>query len=89
MWYIGLRMKDKKSGGLEEFNNAAGHFEPLSEEVASIFVDALLHVIHNPKDMITARTNPAPKPRIKTTIEKSLETMEKIKDRLQDLNPFD
>lgn len=88
-WYIGLRMKDKDSGGLEEFNNAAGHFEPLSQEVASIFVDGLLHVISKPKDMITARTNPDPKPRTKTTLEKSQETIEKIMDKLKDLNPFD
>ncbi|OEK07611.1 hypothetical protein A8C32_17600 [Flavivirga aquatica] len=88
-WYLGLRMKDKDSGGLEEFNDALGHFEPLSEEVASIFVDGLLHVINKPKDMITARTNPDPKHRRKTSFEKNKERMERIKEKIKDLNPFD
>lgn len=82
-------MKDKNSGGLDEFNNGSGHFKPLSEEVASIFIDGLLHVINNPKDMIIARTNPDPKPRVATSLEKSQEKIKKIKEVLKDLNLFD
>lgn len=65
------------------------HFKPLSQEVASIFIDGLLHVVKHPKDMITARTNPEPKAREKTTKEKSQETINKIKEMLKELNPFD
>lgn len=88
-WYLGLRMTDKDSGGFEEFNGASGYFNPLSEEVASIFVDGLLHVINSPKDMITSRTNPKPKARVKTFLDKNKETLEKIRNKFKNLNPFD
>lgn len=80
-WYLGLRMKDRGVGGLEEFKNAAGHFNPLSKEVASIFIDGLLHVIDNPKDMITARTNPDPGIRQETTLDKISEKIKYILDK--------
>lgn len=63
-------------------------------EVASIFVDGLLHVVDKPQHMITARTNPDPSPRENTTfdvIEKKIRNidLDKINDILNtDLNPF-
>ena len=60
-WYIGMRMKDKASGGLEDFAKASANFKPVSEEIASIFIDGLLHVVKTPSDKITARTDPEPK----------------------------
>lgn len=62
VWYLGNRMKDKKSGGIDDFANASKNFKPASEEIASIFIDALIHVVSKPGDMITARTDPNPKP---------------------------
>lgn len=53
-------MKDKGIGSIGEFKSASLHFRPVSKEVASIFIDGLLHVIKKPQDMITRRTNPSP-----------------------------
>ncbi len=88
-WYLGNRMKDKSSGGLEDFVKAGNHFKPVSEEIASIFIEALRHVIKKPDDMITHRTDPDPKP-IDETIpnkvyEKSQDLLKKAKDNTEDL----
>lgn len=62
---------------------ASNFFKPVSNEVASIFFDALLHVINNPQDMITARTDPNPQPKAETLkgklARKSKEIIEEIK----------
>ncbi|AXT50364.1 hypothetical protein D1818_05800 [Aquimarina sp. BL5] len=90
-WYLGIRMKEKGLGEIDEFTAASGNFEPVSREVASIFIDGLLHVVEKPQDMITARTNPNPTPREETTVDKASELLEKLKDKFKkmDLNPFD
>lgn len=69
-WYLGNRMKDRSSGGLEDFAKASNHFKPVSEEIASIFIEALRHVIKKPEDMITHRTDPDPKPMEESTTNK-------------------
>lgn len=81
-WYLGVRMKEKGLGGSKEFNSASGNFKPVSKEVASIFINGLLHVVEKPEDMISARTNPDPSPREDTTIDNAT-------DFLNKLNPFD
>ncbi len=87
-WYLALRMKDKESGGIEEFNDTRDYFEPVSKEVGSIFIDGLLHVVNKPKDMITARTNPEPNPLKKTIFEKNKERTAKIEQEIKNSNLF-
>ncbi len=86
-WYLGARLKDKGVGSWEDFQKAAPHFESVAKEVSSIFIDGLIHVVEKPKDMITARTDPDPKP--KNTTETNL--FERFKNKLRnlDFNPFD
>jgi hypothetical protein len=83
-WYLGNRMKDKNSGGIEDFAKASNHFKPVSEEIASIFVDGLRHVIKKPEDMITSRTDPEPRSMEESTTskiyEKGVELIKKTKD---------
>lgn len=48
--------------------------------MASIFIDGLIHVVDNPKDMITRRTNPSPEPKTESNVNKIENAIEKIKD---------
>jgi len=69
-WYLGNRMRDRSSGGIEDFAKASNYFKPVSEEISSIFIEALRHVIKKPEDMITHRTDPDPKPMEESTTNK-------------------
>lgn len=69
-WYMGLRMPEQGMGGVDEFAEASNHFVPVSKEVASIFIDGLIHVVDKPQDMITRRTNPDPLPPEKSHLAK-------------------
>ncbi|MAN28749.1 MULTISPECIES: hypothetical protein [Mesonia] len=73
-WYLGVRE------GFEALKSAMGYFKPISEEVASIFIDGLIHVIENPQDMITKRTDPDPKPKEVTATDKANDIINNIKD---------
>jgi len=101
-WYMGLRMKEKGMGNIDDFLKATDYFIPVSKEVASIFIDGLLHVILHPQDMITARTDPKPLPKEKSSLNQAKDGVEKtgrkLKDTYEDvedwwekvdLNPFD
>ncbi|WP_025142905.1 hypothetical protein [Pedobacter jeongneungensis] len=85
-WYLGNRMRDKNSGGLSDFGAASKHFKPVAEEVSSIFIEALIHTVKKPSDMITARTDPNPKAPEETTISKIYrgghDLYEKLKEKL-------
>lgn len=86
-WYLGNRMRDKNSGGIEDFGKASQHFKPVSEEVAAIFIEALIHTVKKPSDMITARTDPNPKRPEESTLSKAYrgghDLYEKFKEKLQ------
>lgn len=88
-WYLGNRMKDKSSGGLEDFAKASNHFKPISEEISAIFIEALRHVVRKPEDMITHRTDPEPKPSEESTTNKvynkSKELIKKTKEAFDKL----
>ncbi len=64
---------------------ASNHFQPVSEEVASIFLEALLHVVPKPTDMITARTDPDPKPKVITIKSKISEKASNFKKKMEEL----
>jgi hypothetical protein len=89
-WYLGNRMRDKSSGGIEDFAKASNYFKPVSQEISSIFIEALRHVIKKPEDMITHRTDPDPKPLEESTTNKiytkSKELSIKVKDVFDKLN---
>lgn len=69
---------------------ASNYFKPVSEEVATIFVDALIHVIKKPEDMIAARIDPDPKPKAETTKSKIVKKAEELYKEAEkiDINPF-
>ncbi|GGX18062.1 hypothetical protein [Aquimarina muelleri] len=64
----------------EELAPASSYFYPASQEMASIFIDGLIHVVDNPKDMIARRTNPSPEPKTESNVNKIENAIEKIKD---------
>lgn len=70
---------------------ASNHFKPVSEEVASIFIDALIHVVSKPEDMITARIDPEPKPKVETYKSKATKKAKELYEKAKktDINPFD
>ncbi|MCP2025455.1 hypothetical protein L1276_000595 [Flavobacterium sp. HSC-32F16] len=70
--------------------SASNHFKPVSVEVASIFIDGLIHVITKPEDMIAARTDPEPKPEEETIKSKMAKKAEDLYEKLEkiDINPF-
>lgn len=74
-----LTLRDAKN-----LPEASNFFNPASKEIASIFTEGLIHVIKNPKDRITAYTNPDPKPKVITDkskiSDKSKEYYKKIKE---------
>lgn len=73
-----LTLRDAKN-----LPEAINFFNPASKEIASIFTEGLIHVIKNPKDRITAYTNPDPKPKVITfkskISDKSKEYYKKLK----------
>lgn len=73
-WYLGFRE------GFDAVKSASSFFKPISKEVASIFIDGLLHVVENPKDMITKRTDPDPLPKEESSLDKVNEIIENIND---------
>jgi hypothetical protein len=75
----------------EDLIEASNHFKPTSEEVASIFVDGLIHVVSIPDDMITARIDPEPKPKVETIKSKAVKKAEELYEKIKktDINPFD
>lgn len=72
--YIAIRIKEKGWGGGELLANASQYFNGAAKEVASIFIDGLIHTVDNPNDMITARTDPEPTKKGNSTI-KQLENL--------------
>ena len=69
---------------------ASNYFKPVSEEVAAIFINALIHVIDKPEDMIAARIDPDPKPKIETTKSKVAKKVEELYEEAKkiDISPF-
>ncbi|CAM3767573.1 hypothetical protein FLBR109950_00210 [Flavobacterium branchiophilum] len=70
---------------------ASNYFKPVSEEVAAIFIDALLHVVSKPEDMIAARIDPNPKPKVETLRYKAAKKAKELYENVKkiDVNPFD
>lgn len=68
--YLGVRMADRNTGDLEAFTESSDNFKTTAEEIASIFVDALIHVVQNPQDSIAARIDPDPGKSEETSISK-------------------
>lgn len=64
----------------EELVTSSGYYKGASEEIASIFIDGLIHVVEKPNDMITARTDPEPQEKEETSLDRINDTLEKIKE---------
>ena len=69
----------------EEMIEASNYYNPISEEVSTIFIDALIYVVSNPQEMITARIDPNPNPKVETikskVTKKAIELYEEIKKK--------
>ena len=79
-WYLTVRLNDKNRDG--DLNLASSYFEPVSEEVASIFLDALMYSFNNPNDMIIGRADPDPKPKVYSNLNKINDTVEEVKKKV-------